>query len=87
MKKRSGVAVLGTTALIGVAGVASVPPTVSRTDVETRLRDFGVPKGAEVVAAQAVADGGTVLTVIHRDESGELHTLGGVVRQETPPPD
>ena len=84
MKQRSA-AIAG----IGLASLAAAVvlgmPVLSRGDVDSRLSNFGVPDGAEVIAAQANAEGEFV-TVVYRDASGETHTLGGVARPETPPP-
>jgi hypothetical protein len=71
-------------ALLASAAVFSTP-ALSRGDNESRLRDFGVPAGAEIVATQADADG-NFLMVMYRDSSGQVVTLGGIERLHTPPP-
>ena len=72
-------------ALLASAAVFSAPAQ-SRATYESRLRDFGVPAGAEVVSFQADADGNFV-TVMYRDSSGQVVTLGGVEKRlHTPPP-
>ncbi len=80
------VAAVGLLSLAILASAAVVgEPALSRATYESRLRDFGVPAGAEVVAFQADADG-NFLTVMYRDSSGQVVTLGGIERQHTPPP-
>lgn len=77
----------GTGIVLILAGAAfAVVPTQSRGDLASRLSAFGVPEGAEVVAAQADANG-NFITVVYRDAQGERHTIGGVERRETPAPD
>ena len=66
---------------LAVAGL----PSIGRQDVQSRLDDFGVPPGVEIVAIQARSDG-TLVTVIYRDANGVKHTIGGVDRQATPAP-
>jgi hypothetical protein len=72
-------------AALMLAGMALGLPSIGRQDVASRLEDFGVPPGAEIVATQATADG-TFLMVIYRDAQGVRHTIGGVERQATPAP-
>jgi hypothetical protein len=71
-------------AMLASAAVAGAP-AVSRGTYESQLRDFGVPAGAEVVAFQVDADG-NFITVMYRDSSGHVVTLGGIERLHTPPP-
>ena len=71
-------------AILASAGVFS-EPAQSRATYESRLRDFGVPAGAEVVAFGSDADGNFFM-VMYRDSSGQVVTLGGVERLHTPPP-
>ncbi len=80
--RRRAVALLAAALLL--AAVFSAPAQ-SRGTYESRLRDFGVPAGAEVVAYQADADG-SFITVMYRDSSGQVVTLGGIERLHTPPP-
>lgn len=73
--------VLAALMAIAVAGV----PSSSRSDIESRLRAFGVPDGAEIGPVQMDGNG-DLLMVMYRDSSGQLHTLGGVKPMDTPPP-
>jgi hypothetical protein len=86
MRRKTRAAFLGM-GLLAVTGVilAGMPAT-SQGDLDSRLAEFGVPAGAEVIAAQARADG-ELLTVVYRDSAGVTHALGGVERKETPRPE
>ncbi len=84
MRKRS-VAVIGLSLAILASAAVFSAPAQSRGTYESRLRDFGVPAGAEVVAYGADADG-NFYTVMYRDSSGRVVTLGGIERLHTPPP-
>lgn len=68
-----------------LAALAAGLPSIGRQDVASRLEDFGVPPGDEIVATQSRADG-TILMVVYRDAQGVRHTIGGVDRQATPSP-
>ena len=84
MKRRGLVgAGLGLTGLAALALVSM--PVQSQGDVASRLSEFGVPDGAEVIGAQAKANGEFV-TVIYLDANGQTHTLGGIQRLATPSP-
>lgn len=84
MNKRT-LGAIGTVLICAGAAVA-IMPAQSRGDLASRLSTFGVPDGAEVVAAQADANG-NFITVIYRDSHGVRHTIGGVERTATPAPD
>lgn len=83
MKKRIGVAA-GISILLLTAIVASSQPSLSRPDLQTRLRDFGVPAGAELIAAGQTGDG-KLFFVEYRDGSGEIHAKNTAPRP-TPRP-
>jgi hypothetical protein len=85
VRKRSAVVTAVALTCLTAAAVASMPAQ-SRGDLDSRLRAFGVPEGVVVVAAQANADG-DFLTVVYKDDQGESHQIGGIVRHETPPPE
>ncbi len=69
-----------------LAGLAAAGlPSLGRGDYQSRLDDVGVPRGAEIVAVQAKADG-TIISVTYRDTAGRMHTIGGVERVSTPAP-
>jgi precorrin-3B methylase len=84
MRNRTVAAIGLSLAMLASAAVFGAP-ALSRGDVESRLRDFGVPADAEILAAQANADGDFVM-VMYRDSSGQVETLGGIERLGTPPP-
>lgn len=72
--------------LVCAGAAVAIMPAQSRGDLTSRLSAFGVPDGAEIVAAQADGNGNLVM-VIYRDAQGVRHTIGGVERLETPSPD
>ena len=83
MKKRLGLVItLGATLLVVLA--VSTVTVQSRPDLESRLRAFGMPAGAELVAAQQGVDG-RLMTVYYRDDTG-VHMLGNEAPKETPRP-
>lgn len=83
MKKRIGLVItLGVTLLATVA--VSGATTLSRPDLETRLHEYGMPAGAELVAASQGGDG-LLMAVFYRDDTG-VHMLGNVAPLETPRP-
>lgn len=72
MKKRIGVAV-GISIMLLTAIAVSSQPSLSKPDLETRLRAFGVPQGAEVLALGADGNG-ELFFAGWRDSSGRVHT-------------
>jgi len=85
VRKKRTVAVMGFSLAILASAAVFSAPAQSRATYESRLRDFGVPAGAEVVAFGSDADG-NFFEVIYRDSSGQVVTLGGVEMLHTPPP-
>jgi hypothetical protein len=83
---RKGVAVILGLGFVLIVAVALNRPSASqsRPDLEARLRDFGMPAGAELVAAQQGSDG-EFLTVYYRDSDGQVHMLGNDPPKPTPP--
>jgi hypothetical protein len=82
VKKRIGLVITLSLAMLAVIAASGVP-TQSRPDLDSRLREFGMPAGAELVAAQQGGDG-RLMTVYYRDGAGQVHMLGNVAPLETP---